>query len=273
MPKINNDKININMGNDKNSVSNYTLGNNSNIEVEDFEEIEKNVVNDLELVTQNFIKNIDFVKTSSIDLSDGYKSSDSINTENGKIIAANKDGENARLYLYEGESEAGIITLDSSEKIKNINRNILNHTVTVEFENGETRVYNEDRIKRSIELSQKYEGSNVGKYYETDGEKVIEVANAEMGKPYEWGACGPSSYDCSGFVGYCLTGKHERIGTTYTFMEWPETTDPQPGDICVNENHTGIYIGNGQMIHAPQSGESIKVGPVHQGMKYVVYPG
>lgn len=102
---------------------------------------------------------------------------------------------------------------------------------------------------------------------------VVGRARAEIGKPYVWGAVGPEGYDCSGFVSYCLTGQHIRIGNTNTFMGWPRTDNPVPGDVCTSSEHCGIYIGNGQMIHAPQPGESVKIGPVQAGMIYVKYPG
>ena len=73
-----------------------------------------------------------------------------------------------------------------------------------------------------------------------------------------------NSFDCSGLVGYCLTGGYGRVGTTYTFMGWPRVSDPQPGDVCTNWDHCGIYIGNGMMIHAPQPGENVKIGRYRQ---------
>ena len=93
------------------------------------------------------------------------------------------------------------------------------------------------------------------------------VGNAE----YVWGACSPGAFDCSGFVSYCLTGSYARLGTTYTFLAWPQVSDPQPGDICVNSGHCGIYIGGGQMIHAATEGVGVIVGPVQGGMVYVRY--
>lgn len=93
------------------------------------------------------------------------------------------------------------------------------------------------------------------------------VGNAE----YVWGACSPGAFDCSGFVSYCLTGSYSRLGTTYTFLAWPQVSDPQPGDICVNSGHCGVYIGNGQMIHAATEGVGVIVGPVQSGMVYVRY--
>lgn len=105
------------------------------------------------------------------------------------------------------------------------------------------------------------------------GSTTVERAYSCLGLPYVWGATGPGSYDCSGLVGYCLTGSHTRIGTTYTYMSWPKVSDPQPGDICTSWSHCGIYIGNGQMIHAPQTGDVVKIGPVQSGMIIVRYPG
>ena len=103
------------------------------------------------------------------------------------------------------------------------------------------------------------------------GNTVVDRAYGELGKPYAWGAVGPNSYDCSGLVSYCLTGSHSRLGTTGTFMGWTHVSNPQPGDICVNSHHCGIYIGDGQMIHAPRTGDVVKVAGVHSGMVYVRY--
>ena len=101
--------------------------------------------------------------------------------------------------------------------------------------------------------------------YEGGGDTVSR-AYACLGAPYAWGAVGPGSYDCSGLVSYCLSGSHTRLGTTYTFMGWPQTSNPQPGDVCVNAGHCGIYIGNNQMIHAATYGVGVIIGPVQSGM-------
>lgn len=103
------------------------------------------------------------------------------------------------------------------------------------------------------------------------GNTVVSRAYSQLGKPYEWGACGPSSFDCSGFVSYCLTGSYSRLGTTSTFMGWTRVSNPQPGDVVTTASHCGIYIGGGQMIHAPHTGDVVKVGPVQSGMIYVRY--
>ena len=102
-----------------------------------------------------------------------------------------------------------------------------------------------------------------------NGGSIVSRAYSQLGKPYEWGAYGPSSFDCSGFVSYCLTGSYTRLGTTLTFMGWTRVSNPQPGDVVTTATHCGIYIGNGQMIHAPHTGDVVKVGPVQSGMIYV----
>lgn len=109
-------------------------------------------------------------------------------------------------------------------------------------------------------------------YSVATGNAIVDRAYSWVGRAeYVWGACSPGAFDCSGFVSYCLTGSYARLGTTYTFLAWPQVSNPQPGDVCVNAGHCGIYIGNGQMIHAADYGIGVIVGPVQSGMIYVRY--
>lgn len=111
--------------------------------------------------------------------------------------------------------------------------------------------------------------SNTTSGSNANGGTIVSRAYSQLGKPYVWGASGPNSFDCSGFVSYCLTGSYTRLGTTLTFMGWTRVSNPQPGDVVTTATHCGIYIGNGQMIHAPHTGDVVKVGPVQSGMIYV----
>ncbi len=101
--------------------------------------------------------------------------------------------------------------------------------------------------------------------------EIFKRAMEELGKPYAWGAVGPDSYDASGFVSYCLTGQHIRLGTCNTFMGYPVADDPVPGNICVNQNNCGIYAGNNQMIFAPGPGQVVKYGSIESTMIIVKY--
>ena len=108
-------------------------------------------------------------------------------------------------------------------------------------------------------------------YDSSAGGSAVSRAYGKLGRAYAWGAAGPDTFDCSGLVSYCLTGSYVHTWTTTDFMSWTQVSDPQPGDICTSATHCGIYIGNGQMIHAPQTGDVVKVSPVHSGMIYVRY--
>lgn len=108
------------------------------------------------------------------------------------------------------------------------------------------------------------------------GNAVVDRAASQIGKEYgyddpSYGA-GPSQYDCSGFVSYALTGSHSRLGSTYTYLSWSRVSDPQPGDVAVNEGHCGIYIGGNQMIHSSTYGVGVITGPVQGGMVIVRPP-
>lgn len=137
------------------------------------------------------------------------------------------------------------------------------HNSTTSNKNNTSNTTRPSRPSGNNTSSNTTSGSNA------NGGTIVSRAYSQLGKPYVWGACGPSSFDCSGFVSYCLTGSYTRLGTTLTFMGWTRVSNPQPGDVVTTATHCGIYIGNGQMIHAPHTGDVVKVGPVQSGMIYV----
>ncbi|MCH3905135.1 MAG: C40 family peptidase [Lactobacillus sp.] len=110
--------------------------------------------------------------------------------------------------------------------------------------------------------------SQTGSYSSSDASAVINLAKQQLGKPYVWGASGPSSFDCSGLTSYVYShalGKN--IGRT-TYQQINAGTrvslsNLQPGDLIFWGNyHVGIYLGNNQYIHAPQPGQSVKVATI-----------
>jgi len=113
-------------------------------------------------------------------------------------------------------------------------------------------------------------------YGQATGSDVVDRAMQQLGADYVWGGVGGSDggYDCSGFVSYALTGENTRLGTTADFVNWNQVDDPQPGDVCViheknGNQHTGIYIGDGQMVHAQDEKNGVVVSDVQKGMIYV----
>lgn len=93
---------------------------------------------------------------------------------------------------------------------------------------------------------------------------VVANAYAMLGQPYVAAGAAPGGFDCSGLVGWCIAGG--RQGSDAYYASWPQTSDPQPGDVCWRPGHVGIYIGGGQMIHASDYGVGVIVGPVQGNM-------
>ncbi|MGW0791667.1 NlpC/P60 family protein [Streptomyces sp. NPDC002911] len=106
-------------------------------------------------------------------------------------------------------------------------------------------------------------GSDSG--YASKAEKVLAFAAAQIGKPYVWGATGPSSYDCSGLT----QAAWKDAGVDLPRTTWDQveigtrvaTADLQPGDLVFfydDISHVGIYKGDGMMIHAPKPGADVR---------------
>ena len=98
---------------------------------------------------------------------------------------------------------------------------------------------------------------------------TVSRAYSALGKPYVWGAAGPNSFDCSGLVSFCLTGRYSHTYSSSDFVGLTKVSNPQPGDIGVRVGHVGVYIGGGQMIHAPHTGDVVKISAVPSNMWYV----
>ena len=104
---------------------------------------------------------------------------------------------------------------------------------------------------------------------------AIAFAKAQLGKPYQWGAAGPDAYDCSGLVyaAYAAAGIHI-ARTTYQWQQDGPViplSQIQPGDLLFSAGsdgtpsdpgHVVMYLGGGQVIQAPQTGEDVQIDPV-----------
>lgn len=183
----------------------------------------------------------------------------SLSAEAQELISQERAAQEAQQQAAAAAAEQnGTAGNDAATTITNNNRN-------------NTTSNNSSSSSNSNKNNASSSATNNSKPQSVSGNIVVNRAYSQLGKPYQWAAVGPNSFDCSGLVSYCLTGSYSRLGTTGTFMGWTRVSSPQPGDICVNSHHCGIYIGGGQMIHAPRTGDVVKVSSVHSGMIYVRY--
>jgi len=105
----------------------------------------------------------------------------------------------------------------------------------------------------------------------TQAEKAVAFAYAQLGKPYQWGATGPNSYDCSGLAQAAWAAAGVAIPRD-TYEQWAalphiSSSAIQPGDLLYYDGvgHVAIYVGNGYMIDAPQTGMDVEKIPMDTG--------
>jgi cell wall-associated NlpC family hydrolase len=100
-------------------------------------------------------------------------------------------------------------------------------------------------------------------------QKAVDTAMAQRGKPYEYGAEGPDSYDCSGLTQYSWNAAG--VALPRTTSEQAQVGTPvdraalQPGDLVFFYDpisHVGIYIGNNEVVHSPTEGDVVKVSNI-----------
>ncbi|MGX1511195.1 C40 family peptidase [Streptomyces collinus] len=101
------------------------------------------------------------------------------------------------------------------------------------------------------------------------GESAVRFAVEQLGKPYEWGAEGPASYDCSGLTSVAW----ERAGTPiprtsqeqWARLDHVPLDELRPGDLVVyfpEATHVAMYLGDGMVVQAPRPGADVKVSPI-----------
>lgn len=96
------------------------------------------------------------------------------------------------------------------------------------------------------------------------GKQAVAFATGQIGKPYVWGAEGPGSYDCSGLTSQAWAAAKRPIPRT-SQEQWRQlpripVQDMRPGDLIIyhgDASHVGMYVGDGQIVHAPRPGRNV----------------
>ncbi|MGW7385142.1 NlpC/P60 family protein [Streptomyces sp. NPDC054794] len=96
------------------------------------------------------------------------------------------------------------------------------------------------------------------------GKKAVEFATAQIGKPYEWGAEGPKTFDCSGLTSQAWANAGHPIPRTsqeqWKQLKHVDIKDMRPGDLIIyfdDASHVAMYVGDGAIIHAPRPGRTV----------------
>ena len=98
---------------------------------------------------------------------------------------------------------------------------------------------------------------------------AVATALAQLGKPYEYGAAGPSAFDCSGLTMFAWAAAGVSLSHSSSIQSEQgvpvSISDLRPGDLVFYYSpvsHVAMYIGNGQVVHAPYPGASVQIVPL-----------
>lgn len=101
------------------------------------------------------------------------------------------------------------------------------------------------------------------------GAEALRFAVGQIGKPYEWGAEGPETYDCSGLTQKAWAAAGQELPRTsqeqWATLPRVRLTELRPGDLVVyfpGATHVAVYLGEGLVVHAPRPGGKVKVSPI-----------
>ena len=114
---------------------------------------------------------------------------------------------------------------------------------------------------------------------------VIDLAHKQLGKPYVWGAEGPNSFDCSGLIYYVYKNAAgitlpRTSSAQYSAGVAVSRSNLKAGDLIFsstdgtgNITHVAIYVGDGQMIHAPRNGKNVEKVSINNSYWNKAYVG
>ncbi len=114
------------------------------------------------------------------------------------------------------------------------------------------------------------------------GQALVATAKKYLGVPYVWGGTSPRGFDCSGLMQYVCRQNGislPRVAASQRNVgRYVSRANLQPGDLVFfgkggRITHVGMYVGNGNMIHAPQTGDVVKIASINSSYRVANYAG
>lgn len=109
----------------------------------------------------------------------------------------------------------------------------------------------------------------------TKGQRIVDIAKQYIGTPYRYGGMSPAGFDCSGFAKYCYSQLGVNLNRTAASQTangiYVDKANLLPGDLVFfvtngySISHTGIYVGDGMMIHSPVPGKRVEIVSINSG--------
>ncbi len=152
--------------------------------------------------------------------------------------------------------------------------NSLQSALNSQISNMETQLAEQERLKAEQDAAKNTPSTNSGGGQTSSGsgtgQDIVNYAETFLGVSYVYGGTSPSGFDCSGLVYYCYAHFGYYLNRTAAGLAYNGVSvsysNLQPGDVILFTStdgsyvgHTGIYIGGGQFIHAPHTGDVVKI--------------
>ncbi|MFI5568589.1 NlpC/P60 family protein [Streptomyces sp. NPDC051740] len=178
------------------------------------------------------------------------------------------------LEQYAQDAEAQMTKLEAGRKTKaEAQKKIEERIEAAEKVESELEQVEKERLallekRAAAEAQASWLGSGIldeirGKATE-QGAKAVAYATAQIGKPYQWGAEGPNTYDCSGLTSQAWISAGRSMPRTsqaqWKQLERVDIKDMLPGDLVIyfdDASHVGMYVGDGMIVHAPRPGRTV----------------
>ncbi|MET8825783.1 NlpC/P60 family protein [Streptomyces sp. NPDC004610] len=195
------------------------------------------------------------------------------------------------LELYARDAAAGWDELEANRKAEDTARKEIEKQISA-AEKLESRLAKEEK-ERLAELERRAAARAQTAWVDTGildelpagasaaGEQAVTWAKAQLGKPYEWGAEGPDTFDCSGLTSEAWAAAGTPIPRT-SQEQWRQLprvdlADMRPGDLIIynsDASHVAMYVGDGAMVHSPRPGRTVTIaGAGSMPILGVVRPG